>query len=218
MKHAIWRPIPGFARYSVSDAGDVRREVRMHNTRPGPVAQRLDSHGYLSCNLMSDGGRQKKLQVHVLVAAAFLGPRLDGFVVCHGKAGRLVNRVTNLRYDTQAANIEDARAEGTMLVGSRHPSSKLDERRVLEILELLVAGELTHKEIGARYCVDGACIGRIAAGATWRHVPRPPNMSRRYSVPRTRMSLSACGDEFRSAKAPGRHRAAAANDPHAEVA
>lgn len=186
-----WRVIPGFVRYSVSSDGEVRRDSRMHNTLAGLVAQRIDSHGYLSCNLMSDAGGQKKLQVHTLIAGAFLGPRPEGLVVCHGKEGQMVNRASNLRYDTQASNIEDMRVAGTMLCGSKHPTSKLDESKVLQILALLLEKRLTHKQIGALFEVDGACIGRIALGKTWRHVKRPTDLPRRYAVSRSRQKGAA---------------------------
>lgn len=170
-----WRVIPGFSRYSASEEGDLRRDVRMR-TGPGLVAQRPDSYGYLSVSLTDDDGRERKVQTHRLIAAAFLGPNPPGLIVCHGPAGKLVNTPSNLRYDTYAANNADMLRDGTALTGSRHPSSKLDERKVAEILQLIVARNLTHKQIGALYSVDGACIGRIALGLTWRHVPRPTDM------------------------------------------
>ncbi len=59
-------------------------------------------------------------KVHHLVAAAFIGPRPEGMVICHNNGDPLDNRVENLRYDTQAANIEDMYAHR-----GGHPNSLL---------------------------------------------------------------------------------------------
>lgn len=171
-----WRVIPGFSRYSVSSDGQVRRDVLMHKSKPGLVPQAIDRDGYVSCSLTGDDGVPRKVQTHRHVAAAFLGPAPDGLIVCHGPAGQLDNSVDNLRYDTYSANTEDARRDGTMLVGSAHPSSRLTEADVVEILVLIVEKVLTHDEIGARFGVTKANISRICSGKSWKHVPRPEGM------------------------------------------
>lgn len=177
-----WRVIPGFSRYSASSEGEVRRDVQMRGAaKPGLVPQKPDRYGYLTCSITGDDGKFRKVQTHRHVAAAFLGPAPEGLIVCHGPAGKLVNRPSNLRYDTYAANTADARKDGAMVCGSAHPTSKLDEVKVAEILQLIVEHKLTHKQIGVLFGVDAACIGRIAIGKTWKHVPRPAGLPPKYS-------------------------------------
>ncbi len=166
-----WKQIPGFTRYSAGSDGSIRKD-----TTGRLMSQRIDSWGYLSCSLTNDDGVQVKKQVHLFVALAFLGAPRDGHVVCHGAAGKSVNTVSNLRHDTPSENAIDKYRDGTALFGSRHPGNKLTEASVVEILRLITERSLTHKQIGAIFAVDSACIGRIAVGLTWRHVKRPENM------------------------------------------
>lgn len=192
---SVWKVIPGFSRYSASEQGEVRRDVDMRGQPAGPVAQRVDSHGYWSCCLTGDDGKHRKVQTHRLIAAAFLGTPPEGLIVCHGPSGSKVNSVNNLRYDTQAANIADQQREGTRPKGTAIHCSKLTEDDVRQILVLITLRQLKHKEIGALFGVDGANVGRIATGKIWCHVPRPANMPPpRFSVSRTREAKAAKRD------------------------
>ena len=115
-----WRAIEGHAGYEVSDHGNVRRseltdpygrvtyfatEVAQSQAR-GPEGGR-----YLEVSLRkidaADARDRARPKVHHLVAAAFIGPRPAGMVICHNDGNRNNNRAENLRYDTQANNIAD---------------------------------------------------------------------------------------------------------------
>lgn len=113
-----WRPVPDAPRYSVSDQGRVRG-VRGTILKPRPIHS-----GYLYV-----GVAQKPRAVHRLVASAFLGPRPSGLEVCHNDGDKSNNAVSNLRYDTHAANIADLIREG------RHVSCLPVRRRTLEPAE-----------------------------------------------------------------------------------
>lgn len=206
MTAETWKTIPGYSRYSASSLGRIRRDVRVYRTPAGIVSQHINEGGYWSCCITGDDSVSRKLEVHPLVAAAFIGIRPPGLFVCHGPAGKLVNTPSNLRYDTAAENVEDSRRDGTMCIGSRHPASKLTEDDVLKIIVLLVQRQLTHREIGAMFGVDGAVIGKISLGKSWRHIPRPPEMPRRYSVSRQHPAHSGLFEK-RETKAVTRARA-----------
>jgi hypothetical protein len=64
-----------------------------------------------------DGG-QTTITVHRLVAAAFLGPRPDGMMICHWNGDPADNRVENLRYATRVDNALDSLRHGTHFPGS----------------------------------------------------------------------------------------------------
>lgn len=115
-----WRPVVGWeGYYEVSDLGRVRsvtRQVRCRaGTRlhPGRVL-RLKKHpfGYGMCALSMDGAVTDRL-VHHMVLEAFVGPRPAGLNGLHNDGDPSNSRLTNLRWDTQAANIADAMAHGT---------------------------------------------------------------------------------------------------------
>lgn len=168
-----WRVIPGFSRYSASSDGQVRRHTRMATRAPGLLAQLLSPDGYFRVNLTDDDGRTRHRLVHVLVAAAFLGPKPHGMLACHGPAGQRTNSISNLSYGTHKSNLgDDRRRDGTLPIGSRNGRARLTEQDVVLVLGLLNEGVLTHAQIGERFGVKATCIGRIALGKTWEHVPR----------------------------------------------
>lgn len=107
-----WRPIPGFSGYEASDQG----RVRTRGQRPRVLKQRVSRMGYLNVSVRRDGGSQAGQNVHVLVAAAFHGPRPAGLVTRHLDGVQTNNIPSNLAYGTQSENILDAVRHGT------HPS------------------------------------------------------------------------------------------------
>lgn len=106
----IWKSIPGFSDYEVSNMGMVRslkwRRIRILR----PATNRL---GYL-CVLLYEDGKSFFLKIHKLVMLAFVGPCPDGMEVCHSDGSRTDNRLSNLRYDTHTANIHDCVKQNRM--------------------------------------------------------------------------------------------------------
>lgn len=115
-----WRAVVGFeGRYEVSNIGRVRSvdtvvyagRGRTRRAR-GRVLSLYYGDRYPKANLKVNG-KQRNSYVHILVAAAFLGPCPEGMEVCHNNGDRLDNRPENLRYDTHSANMLDRREHGT---------------------------------------------------------------------------------------------------------
>lgn len=118
----LWRPVVGWeAQYEVSNRGRVRSLNRLVNAGNRNGSKRLnrikgmvlkgtpDRDGYLKVNLRDGRGGVKTRVVHALVAEAWIGPRPLGYDVCHGPGGTRDNSLSNLRYDTRAANEADKR-------------------------------------------------------------------------------------------------------------
>ena len=63
--------------------------------------------------LLTKQGSRKVFSVHVLVMAAFVGPRPEGAVTRHLDGNPLNNHLTNLAYGSQSENLRDAVAHGT---------------------------------------------------------------------------------------------------------
>ncbi len=59
--------------------------------------------------------------------------------------------------------------------GEKASWSKLTEKQVIEIKQLLLQGEMTKVAIAARYSVNESSIRLIANGRNWKHVKLPPN-------------------------------------------
>lgn len=111
-----WLPVVGWeGLYEVSDQGRVRsldrtvtfKDGRTRTWRSATRKPQKNPSGHLHMMLHKDGKTGKGYLVHRLVMAAFVGSCPDGMEVCHNNGDPADNRLTNLRYDTRAANIQD---------------------------------------------------------------------------------------------------------------
>lgn len=115
--HEEWRPIVGYeGAYEVSNLGRMRslpREVaagQRGGTRivPGRMLKTpLGRNGYRQVTL-----RKQTFMVHTLVALTFIGPRPNGYEICHNDGNGDNNAASNLRYDTVSANRLDTVTHG----------------------------------------------------------------------------------------------------------
>lgn len=110
-----WRPVVGYeGAYEVSDLGRVRSLDREVYAGPGRTRRHVgrilaiheDDH-YSKVRLKLDG-HGETVNVHALVARAFIGPCPSGLEVCHNNGQHHDNRLANLRYDTHSANQLDS--------------------------------------------------------------------------------------------------------------
>ena len=85
----MWKKIEGFEDYEVSDKGEIR------NSEGLILSQRLSRNGYLRVNLKSKG-KYKTVEVHRVVAQAFLGA-IYKKQVHHKNGDRTDNNVMNLQ-------------------------------------------------------------------------------------------------------------------------
>lgn len=124
-----WAPVVGYEDlYEVSDQGRVRsldRAVAMPPSRRHPepwtrtISGRILKPGgksgqvsYLTVALHREGvGRSES--VHILVCAAFHGPRPEGQHVRHLNGKPRDNRAVNLAWGSRSENMLDRRAHGT---------------------------------------------------------------------------------------------------------
>lgn len=173
-----WLAVLGYeGLYEVSNLGRVRTIARINvykngrsHLQPGMLLRpRLSNKGYLRVGLWKDG-RSRGHSVHVLVAAAFVGPRPPGLTVDHNDGNRLNNLFSNLEYITPKEQIARAIARGTRdFQGEKHPGAKLTEKDVIEIRRLGLEG-MTKTDIGDLFGVTRHMIARILNGKNWRHI------------------------------------------------
>lgn len=170
-----YRNIPGWPGYRVGDDGSVwSRRDNHHGLREQwkPLKARNNlTKRYREVGLRSPGLKRKWIRVHVLVLLAFVGPRPEKHEGCHKNGDIENNTLSNLRWGTHAENIADRERHGKTARGARQGLAKLTDSKVTEILTRLQLGETTG-HIAKDYEVDPSCIGRIASGEIWRHVPR----------------------------------------------
>lgn len=119
----LWKEIPGFRGYRVSNFGRVYSmgriitvvdNTRWDSTYKKPIAPRFlvpskHSAGYRTVGLGRTG---KNHYVHDLVARAFIGERPIGMQINHVDGVKSNNVSTNLEYVTNRQNAEHARSRG----------------------------------------------------------------------------------------------------------
>lgn len=153
MSDERWSQVAGYeGLYDVSDLGRVRSCGRYTPTSRGAQrwwAERMLTPspipgGYRTVRLYRNGvGRTRT--VHRLVLEAFVGPAPEGMECCHGPGGPADNRLTNLRWDTQAANSADQFEHGTQF--NAHKTQCLNKHDFTPENTYLVAapGGRTHR-------------------------------------------------------------------------
>ena len=163
----IWRPIPGYEGYEVSNFGNVRsyRLSGLNGGRrsvPVTINPWTKLSGHLSVSLRKKGNTHKKL-VHRLVLLAFVGKCPCDMEAAHNNGIPYDNRLSNLRYDTRSGNIMDRVKHGGSNRGSRHVLSKLNEQDVLSIRK----DARPQKKIAADYGVSQSRISSIKSKKVW---------------------------------------------------
>lgn len=112
-----WRWVVGLeGMLEVSDRGRIRslpRRDAAGRPRSGKFLRgRTGSYGHRSVTFMV-GHRQIHIAVHRAVLEAFVGPCPPGMECCHNDGDPTNNHVSNLRWDTHAANMADRARHGT---------------------------------------------------------------------------------------------------------
>lgn len=168
----LWKSIPGFAGlYEVSDQGRVKRV----SNSPKCLSQRilrpqLDGNGYLQVSLSREG-KPKTIGIHRLVMWAFIGEQPIKSVVNHKDGNKRHNQLTNLEYCTYGGNAKHAWDAGLhkRVIGSDHPSSKLDEAIVARIREEFSLNP-DRKRLVRMFKVSKTSIQGIVTRSLWRNI------------------------------------------------
>lgn len=167
----IWLPVVGYEGfYSVSNRGRVRREVDKTCGKDGNILKSTKNERYASVALCMDG-KVKKISVHTLVAAAFLGPCPAGMNVNHKDGKRRRNIDSNLEYGTQRHNVNEAYRLGLRdCRGTGNGQAKLTNRRVRAIRNSYTGLRGEQVALARKWGVSTTTIRGILTGRVWAHV------------------------------------------------
>lgn len=172
-----WRPIENLrGQYDVSDQGRVRSwwynrgGDYYRRVIPRLVVSSPNEAGYRTVSLVDwHTGIKDTYNIHVLVTAAFRGPRPDGYVSGHTDGRPANNHLSNLGWITYKENEADKHRHGTAMVGSRNVGAKLTEPLVIAMRMDREFGA-TLSALAAKYGVRKTVVSKICRWEAWRHV------------------------------------------------
>lgn len=164
----IWKIIPSFDVYEVSEYGNVRRcRAGIKGARLGRIMKPyIRADGYAMYILRRDNQSYHK-KAHQLVAEAFIGPKpFPKAEVCHNDGSRNNDHFSNLRWGTVLENKSDMISHGRSIHGEKHHNAKIKSVDVATIKEMYKSGVL-QKEIGQKFGIHQQQVSRIVNGRRW---------------------------------------------------
>lgn len=169
----IWKEVPGYPMYDVSDNGRVRSwRVRGNNNgcdtcrwaKEPTILKQWRRNYYLGVNIVNTHGKST-FSVHKLVLTTFHGLGGDGMVCCHNNGERDDNRASNLRWGTPKENMADTLLHGTRNRGARNGHAKLSDAQVLAIREDTRPQPVIAKEYGL--CQQSVSLIKLRKNWAW---------------------------------------------------
>lgn len=113
----IWKAVPDWPRYQVSNFGEIRFRWKRRSSysrdiqRPTGLWREVRPYkmksGHLRFNIYGESGPGKLMLVHQCVLLAFAGPCPPGMIACHEDDDPSNNHARNLRWDTYSGNLKD---------------------------------------------------------------------------------------------------------------
>lgn len=96
----------------------------------------------------------------------------DGLCVCHRCDNPACCNPKHLFLGTVNDNAQDKIKKGRMspLPGISNPSAKLNEKQVIEIRDLYLAGNISHMRLSKLYGMSKTQIGDICRRKSWKHI------------------------------------------------
>ena len=156
----IFKKIPNYSNYSISNTGIVRNDKRGKN-----LQYNILKNGYARVDLCNTFGT-KHFSVHRLVADLFIENIENKSCVNHIDGNKVNNRVNNLEWCTERENTLHAINTGLFPIAEDHPNSKLTNEEVRIIPLMFMLGG-SRRSIAESLKVDKATISNILAKKTY---------------------------------------------------
>ena len=164
--------------YYIAKSGQIYSDVRHRMMK-----HTLDKNGYHCIHLSLNGNQTKIFRVAALVLHTFVGPPPSDMLdptTQHIDGNIDNNDISNLMWMERN---ENSSKRPTDYNGENNPSSKLTEKEVLEIANLLHLKQHSLQEISDKYNVDKTTVANIKYKKTWQKLlknvefdaPKPRN-------------------------------------------
>ena len=166
-----WLPIKNYEGvYSISSFGNLRREIKGKRTFKGRIIRPSLPHSGYFCVKLTNNKQVKSVNIHKLVIETFKHKRPEGKHINHIDGNKLNNKIENLEYLTRKQNTIHAMKLGLIRKGEETTNSKLNNRDVLKIKNLISASNVKASKIAIMFNVSHQCIKDIKKERTWKHI------------------------------------------------
>lgn len=175
----MWKEIQGYeGRYLINEKGEVKSVAREIDNGNGfrktndLILKYVDNgFGYWRVCLSIDN-KKKYTLIHKLLAIYFITNPFYLPVVNHKDGNKKNNALDNLEWCTSSQNNQHGYDTGLIKApkGEESVRSKLTEKQVLEIKELLKKGYLKQTEIAKIYNIHKNTINAIKQKTIWKHL------------------------------------------------
>lgn len=168
-KGQAWLQVETFPNYMVSATGHIKTVDYNHTGTERMIKSFVNSYGYLSCNLMQNGIRKRKL-IHRLVAEAFIPNPMNLPTVNHKDGNKLNNHVDNLEWMSIEDNTRDAHTQGLVryVNGESHYKAIIPTEEIVKIKSLL-GRNIKGRDIAKQFGVSEKYISSIKTGRSRKH-------------------------------------------------
>lgn len=164
-KEEIWKP--ALRHYEASSLGRIRNVFG----KTAIKSQIVGTKGYFTVGLKVAPRKKRRVDVHRLVAMAFMGACPVGKEVNHIDGDRLNNCAENLEYVTHRENMRHAARLNLLGIerwsGERCKTAKLTNRQARSIRDRKLSGEKS-SALATEFKVSRDTVLRIASGSAWR--------------------------------------------------
>lgn len=165
----VWKSHEEYPHVEFSNLGNARKMLRKGRYKTLNTSH-CGAQPYKQVNVAAG----KKLYVHREVCRLFNpNPNPSEYThVLHNNHDRHDNRAENLRWGTQAINMQDRLNAGHYSKGFGHNMAKLTNLDVFTIRWLWAHQAATQSEIASYFAIKPCTISFITRGKTWKHLLR----------------------------------------------
>ena len=158
----VWKKIKGFENYEVSNCGNIRRKYLKGYKYRKPVIQK----GYCSITFVLNKTGFKKIQIHRLVAEAFIENNENKKCINHINGIKNDNRVDNLEWCTHSENEKHSfRVLGKISNGITRRKIPLND---VEKIKTLYKSGISQRKIAKICNVSPSTIANLVNNKTYQ--------------------------------------------------